>query len=270
MEEIVNRVQRTVGQVGRMARKSGSVGGAIFRNPELIALIWKGVHPEIYDRLSAEWLKRQGFNTVLDIGANNGQFSEVALHLFSDAQVIACEPHPGCIRKLESLSSKYPALSVIPAAIGAEDGEIEFFENQYSQSSSALPMEDSHIRAFPHTRQVKNIKVRIRTLDSLNNEVDILAPALLKVDVQGYEDRVIAGASSVLEKVAVAIIETAFEPLYSGEAKFERISAMMRDRGFELRGILNQTCDPISGIPLYADAIFVQETKIESDSTYAS
>ena len=128
--------------------------------------------------------------------------------------------------------------------------------NDYSQSSSLLPMAELHKTAFPETRHSSPETVQVKRLDDLADELRIERPMLLKIDVQGFEAKVIAGATEVLRAADVIIVETGVEALYEGQALFDDVYRMLYERGFPYRGNHNQLLSSHDGRVLQADAFF--------------
>jgi hypothetical protein len=81
---------------------------------------------------------------------------------------------------------------------------------------------------------------------------------MVKIDVQGFEDDVIAGGPAVLSRAAVVIVEVSFAALYSGPPSFDFIYSKMRKLGFSFAGSVDQLIGPIDGAILQADALFVR------------
>lgn len=243
----------------RLGRKAANVAPLLVSNPRLLTLMRQGVHPEIYERLHGAWLLEGNIKTVLDIGANTGQFSRTIHALLPDAKVYSFEPQEDCFNEIEKSFAGTPGLHAIQTAIGDEDGEVIFHRNEFSQSSSILPLTQTHVDAFPFARESLDISVPIHRLDSLASRIELEPSILIKIDVQGYEDRVLAGGEEVIRQADMVLIETGFEQLYEGEADFGTVYEMMREYGFRYVGNLDQVRSPLSGRPLYADALFIRQ-----------
>ncbi len=147
---------------------------------------------------------------------------------------------------------------MIQTALGNEDGEIAFYRNAFSQSSSVLDLTDLHKEAFPWAKQGREIRVPIHRLDTLKSELDLMPSIFIKIDVQGYEDQVLRGGEQVIRQADFVLIETAFDQLYEGEATFGAVYDVMLDYGFRYAGSLDQIVNPANGRPLYADALFLR------------
>ncbi len=104
------------------------------------------------------------------------------------------------------------------------------------------------------------MRVALSTLDAaIAPSMDELADDLLvKLDVQGYEDRVIAGGESVLRRASACIVEVNLDGLYVGQPTFERIAAQLNALGLQYAGNLDQTYGP-DGHVVFLDALFLRQ-----------
>lgn len=243
----------------RLGKKLAHVAPLVASNPRLLPLMREGVHPEHYARLNVKWLRDVNIKTMLDIGANTGQFTGAIHALFPDAAVYAFEPQADCYQALERRFADMPKVHPVNTALGDEDGEITFHRNAFSQSSSVLELTDLHREAFPWADEREDIKVPLGRLDRIAADIELNPTVLVKIDVQGYEDRVLRGGEKTIRAADVVLIETSFEPLYEGEATFGTVYDLMVGYGFRYAGNLDQIVNPANDRPLYADALFIRD-----------
>jgi FkbM family methyltransferase len=204
------------------------------------------------------WLSEYAAATVLDIGANEGQFAEMARRVFPGAIIYSFEPLRDCHAILEEKSASLQPMRCFRCALGKEAGTAMIHHNDFSPSSSLLPMGSRHREAFPHTRNAILEAITIRLLDDVAPELTLVTPILMKVDVQGFELDVLAGAVHTLPRIDTIIVETSFVELYEGQPLFQEIADFLRARGFTYMGNLEQVTDPSNGAILQADAIFAR------------
>ena len=81
----------------------------------------------------------------------------------------------------------------------------------------------------------------------------------MKIDVQGFEDRVLNGGEQTLLRTRVLIVEISFIELYSGQLLFDDLYSVIRNRGFSCVGFEEVSRDRNSGRSLQADAVFVRQ-----------
>jgi FkbM family methyltransferase len=206
-------------------------------------------------------LRRQGIipRSVIDVGANIGQFAIACAKIFPDATVHSFEPVPECVARLRHNTEKLPKVRVHAVALGERAGRIVLNVNSFRQSSSILRLAEIHRAAFPDAREVAAIEVPLSTLDREMKGVPLDAPALLKLDVQGYEPQVLKGASETLRKMDYVLLESSFRPMYEGENTFLPMVQVMERQGFAFLRPAGWLSDPRSREILQCDALFVNQ-----------
>jgi FkbM family methyltransferase len=228
-------------------------------NPqEIYALLtWPKFSLTSYRMLSA--LKQQGIHpqTVIDVGANIGQFTIATAELFPDIQIHSFEPLPEAVTLLKKHVHKFKKITMYPLALGDNEGEISFHVNADSRSSSILPLAEAHRAAFSHAQEIKKLPVKISTLDKVFNSITLEPPVLLKLDVQGYESTTLRGGLKTLQRVDYVILETSFKPMYEGEMLFMDIVHLMEEYGFQFLRPVGWLSHPKTGEILQMDALFV-------------
>ena len=204
-------------------------------------------------------LARQGLrpDTVIDVGANRGQFAVAALQTWPDCTVHSFEPLPSMADHLNGLVQRYSGrYRVTPSAVGSEPGTATLNVNRHHQSSSLLALDPRHLNAFPEATTAATVDVPVTTLDEALSPSDLTGCVLLKVDVQGFEREVLQGAERVLGDVDHVILEASFQPLYTDEWTFTEVNAFMQDRRFRFVRPVGSLRDPRTGEYLQIDALF--------------
>lgn len=203
-----------------------------------------------------EWLKGMSIRTVLDIGANTGQFASLCHRLLPDARLYSFEPLEDCYNALLKRMGRVPKFHAFNFALGDKNGQADIYRNDYTPSSSLLSMEELHKRAFPFTSHATVQNIEIKRLDDILDELDIVENVLVKIDVQGTEDKVIMGGERLLARASILIVETCFEPLYKDQLLFDGIYDLLRERGFLYAGSESPGRNPENGRILYCDSVF--------------
>ena len=201
--------------------------------------------------------------TVVDVGANIGQFAVASSRLFEGAVVFPVEPDPRVAEKLRKNVGMLVAENVRVTAVGDSIGTAIFHVNHDPQVSSLLSLGEDRIDSFPDSRVVEDITVPVTTLDTLFDGVVLAEPILLKIDVQGFEDRVIAVGGIFLERVRLVLMEVSFSKLYVGERDFETIVDLLKKHGFRFVRPMNFHFSPKTGEIIEMDALFTAMGKQE-------
>ena len=220
---------------------------------------YNGIFVEHDFEIKHKWLRERNIKTVLDIGANTGQFASKARALFPTAQIYSFEPIQAVYALLDKKFENDLKFKSFNLGLGDSKGIVSFFQNEFSDSSSLLPMNQLHKENFPKTINEKKIEIQIDQLDNLINDLDLERPILIKIDVQGFEDKVISGGEKVIEMANIAIIEVGFYKLYENQVMFDDILLKMNSLGFIYKGNYDQLISPLNGSVLQADAIFIND-----------
>jgi FkbM family methyltransferase len=203
------------------------------------------------------WIRNLNIRTVLDVGANTGQFAG-EIHAILPEAAISFEPLRECYDLLVENMSHLPKFRAFDFALGSEASEIEMHRSEFTPSSSILRMSELHKRAFPFTSKEALGKIAVKRLDDVTGDLDLAENILIKIDVQGFEDRVIAGGLKTIQIAKLLIVETSFESLYDDQPLFDTIYETVKRMGFAYHGNFSQLLNPIDGNILQADGIFIK------------
>ena len=202
-------------------------------------------------------MRHYRITTVLDVGANEGQYArELRLAGYS-GRILSFEPMSEAFARLAEATRKDPNWDAVHIGLGRMDGEADINVSANSISSSLLPMLPAHENAAVNASVVAVECVPIRRLDGIIGDLIAMAERLyLKIDVQGYELEVLEGATGVLDQIVGLQIELSLVPLYEGGPQFDDVVRWAHLHGFELMGIEPGFADPASGRLLQCDGIF--------------
>lgn len=232
---------------------------------ELRKLLWKvGYDISRFTPASSPIARRKKIletyqvDTVLDVGANTGQFAqELIQDLGYTGRILSFEPLSSAFKMLQANSRLHPQWEVFNHALGdaTEKRRINIAGN--SQSSSLLEMLPSHLESAPDSRYVGTETIEIRTLDSMFAHLcGTAAGVCLKIDAQGFESNILRGAARSLPRIDTVQMEMSLVPLYEGELLFNEMCLLMSNGGYTLIAIEPGLSDPGSGQLLQMDGIF--------------
>lgn len=203
-------------------------------------------------------LRTMRFETIVDIGANRGQFALVSRHCFPQARIIAFEPLAVPADRFRGVLGHDPLVTLHPVAIGATSATATMHVAGEDDSSSLLPLTDLQ-QQLSGTREVSTETIQIEPLAARIRAEELKAPALLKIDVQGYELAVLEGCEPLLERFSHIYAECSFVELYKGQPLATEIIDFLRAHQFELAGTYNVQYDA-QGRAIQADLLFSRST----------
>lgn len=186
-------------------------------------LLEETYEPEVVRHLRAALRPGDFF---LDVGANTGFLSLVAAQ--AGAGVAAIEPDPLACRIIElnlSLNPRLQPVAVISCALADFSGTAQFGRSAVANTGlSGLGLENA----------VSRFSVAVRTLDSLVQAQELPPPSALKIDVEGAEMAVLAGARGLFEKAPPRWLVVELE---AAEASRSGIEAWLRSYGYTVSRI---------------------------------
>ena len=206
-------------------------------------------------------LKRWHIGTIIDVGANQGQFAQKVSSIFPRAQIYCFEPLDEPFQVLSSWAETQAGrVHCSQVALGESEDTVEMHLHvEHTPSSSLLASTDTCHELYPQTLAEKIITVPMMTLDHALKEhwASMERDILLKLDVQGFEEHVLRGSSATLSICRAVILEVSLKPLYSGQADFRILMNLLYDAGFAYAGNLEQIYAS-DGSVVYLDALFTK------------
>ncbi|PHR21872.1 MAG: hypothetical protein COA41_01855 [Sphingopyxis sp.] len=190
--------------------------------------------------------------SVIDVGANKGQFSVFATSIWPNARFHAFEPLPGPSAKFEKVLRGKVTLH--KCALGDQETELEIHIASRADSSSLLPLGEKQKQLYDMSESGK-LRVPVKRLDAVVAGEALQAPALLKIDVQGFEYEVLSGISGITDKVRWIYVEASFVELYEGQHLFDDVAELISSLGYDQIGQFNTSYDD-KGEKVQADFLF--------------
>lgn len=199
--------------------------------------------------------------TVIDVGVAAGTPELYAA--FPGARLLLVEP----LREWEAkLRSEHPGATVVIAAAGAQaGGELELHVHRVlacSSTTGARAGDDASTEAR---------RVPVIALDGAVAEHGLPGPYVVKVDVEGGELDVLAGAHTVLDQAEMVLLEVSLFQLNPGAAQMADVVRWMADHGWAPYEVYNGHLRPLDGALAQVDMAFVREDgPLRRDHRYAT
>ena len=208
-------------------------------------------------------LNRFKIDTVIDIGANEGQFAQNIIKYGYKKEIISFEPIKSIHKILLSNASDHSNWTVednIGFGKFVETKEINITKNKVS--SSILKIDKRIIEIEPGTEQVKKEKIRLITLDKyLNQKYFKNKKIFIKIDTQGYEENIIKGSKKKIKNISGFMLETSIKPLHNKEKDYSHIIKLMKKMGFSVWAMARGFSDKKTGQVLQVDIIFINDNE---------
>lgn len=194
-------------RLNSLLRRFGMYGGRLSRRPYGEDILYD------IDRLSRAWGIK--VSTILDVGANVGQTAVRFSNHFPDAKIWSFEPHPTTFATLQQNVSGRPNVQARNLALGDSNEIVEFFEYDNPLINSRLA--DA---AYPQRKGLtpRRLQVDQQTVDRFCAAESLAEIDFLKVDTEGFDRMVIAGAAGLLASGSIRFVQCEFALSSEGKA----------------------------------------------------
>lgn len=193
------------------------------------------------------------FKTILDVGANVGQSSVAYVQLYPGAKVWFFEPVPASYEKASEALLGFPNVIGVQAAVSARDGSLIMEARGTSTGNKVVSAAGGR----------EHIEVRTLCLDSFASANALTRVNFLKIDVEGHETEVIAGAKNMLAYTDFVQLELGMNLGNKLHTPYNKAVEIMDELGFSVFLICKQMYE--RGFPELnrSDTVFInRNTKV--------
>jgi FkbM family methyltransferase len=185
----------------------------------------------------AQVLRAYRIDTVLDVGANEGQFASQVRELGFGGTIHSFEPVRQTFGLLQQKASGDVGWHCHHLALGRKPGRLTMNLSEFSSFNSMLPPNDFGAGRFHDQKVVGQEEVEVSTLDAfVAQHVPLGARIFLKMDTQGFDLEVFAGGERSLDRVYVLLSELSLMPIYAGMPRYTEALATYEAKGFSVSG----------------------------------
>ena len=210
-------------------------------------------------------IKELGIDFIIDAGTNRGQFSKTLFDANYKGEILSIEPLSAAWEELNHKTQNNAKWTIFPkSALGEKSGKAIINISKNLDSSSILPMAGEHLRAAPWSKYIGKEECEVHALDDIFNKFNtrIDQKILLKIDCQGFEYKILKGATASLQKVDAVLTEVSLKELYSGQKLWMDIIDLLTSQGFSIYSVIKGFTNPKTGETLQLDIIFRKTTAL--------
>jgi FkbM family methyltransferase len=182
----------------------------------------------------------EGPHVVFDVGAHRGYFLQSWRKWCPGAEIHAFEPAQDAFDQLSARHGRDPGVHLNHVGVGDAPGSLTLNITSATRScNSFLPPKAATWQEVQYTAgEVLQCVVPVTTLDHYVEQHDVRAIHLIKIDVQGFELKVLQGAArAALPRTSHLLVESAIRPLYEGAPRFSDVFNYVTAQGFHLIGM---------------------------------
>ena len=142
---------------------------------------------------------------VLDVGANIGNWTQSFAEAFPESQIVAFEPGASAFKVLGSRFQSKSNIHCVNLGLSDRDAEVTLFSD--SEASGLSSLNKRRLEHFS-IKFDKQETIRVTKLDSwISSNPEYSTPTILKLDVEGHELSVLAGAKETIKNVQLVQFE---------------------------------------------------------------
>jgi FkbM family methyltransferase len=207
--------------------------------PTVVKAWRKGWDASHYIRL-LRW-REAGFRPIIvyDVGAYDGRWSEMCYSIFAPSQMVLFEPQTDLHDQIEHSRARAGGgdWRIIPYALGEKNAtEVIHVTKNTSASSLRTPVGHGAL-AKSGTGVIGTNPILVKALDSIVPDERLAMPDLIKIDVQGFEDKVLDGGKTIVPQAAKLVIEVSLREIYAGQPLLVDILQRVAALGFVLEDV---------------------------------
>tara|TARA_B100001769_G_C21992541_1_gene533497 strand:+ start:200 stop:919 length:720 start_codon:yes stop_codon:yes gene_type:complete len=206
-------------------------------------------------------IKHFQIKSIIDVGANKGQFALRLLKNNFDGNIMSFEPLKEEYKTLNELSLERENWKVARrCALGNKNEFKKFHISGNRESSSLLKILEKHTDLRPESKTIKTEKVNVERLDNFKKEISKLEKnLLLKIDTQGSEIDVLKGASKVIKDIKCLFVEVSLVPLYKNQKLWLDIIKYMKKLNFNVWSVDQLLKNNTTGQTYQVDLFFYKK-----------
>ncbi len=179
-----------------------------------------------------DFINDREIDTVLDVGANVGQFGGTLRAKGYRGKIVSFEPVNSAYKSLSGRARADGNWDANNFALGAAAGETTINVADSSVFSSILPSTGELTQFDGGSAVTHTERIRLKTLDEVAPRP--AGQVLLKIDTQGYEKQVLEGGPKTLAQVSGVLMELPIVNLYEGTWRFHEALKFMSSAGFTI------------------------------------
>ncbi|MBK9332787.1 MAG: FkbM family methyltransferase [Ignavibacteria bacterium] len=192
---------------------------------------------------------------IVDIGANNGEWSKLAKKIFKNSDFFLIDPLKEMEIDLSDFCKVNPGSKYFLYGVGSKNEKKFLTLGGVNLTGSNLMFEENELLKKVNEQR----EIQIITLDSLLENGELPLPDFVKVDIQGFELEALKGGEKLFQITEVFIIETNFFEFMKGVPLAHEVIIYMAEKGYVIYDFPGFLRRPFDGALAQMDVCFVKK-----------
>jgi FkbM family methyltransferase len=198
--------------------------------------------------------------SIVDVGANTGDFTRLMIRLFPEASVHMVEANKELAKTLKLVGKPFDI-----ALVGDKEKEIQFHVHKDAHTGGSIYREHRYKYRRPENINVNTVPMT--TIDKILDARGIQHVDVLKLDIQGAEYLALRGAKTCLRSAQIVISEAPIMQYNPGSPSFTDVNILLELNGFRLYDIIDLRHMPLARAG--ADNQTLHRTLVQFDAIWA-
>lgn len=210
-----------------------------------------------------DFIESRHIDTVIDVGANAGQFGRSLRAAGYRGRIVSFEPVESAFQALSAMAASDNNWQIHRCALGAAAGEAQIHVSQLSVFSSLRGLTDVATRLDSRLTVDHEETVPVRILDEAASTLS--GNILLKIDTQGYERQVLESGMETLRRSLGVLMELPAIHLYRSDWNLHEAIQFMDGNGFvlaQVQAVNYHNQDPAAAVDF--DCLFRPRSAIDA------
>lgn len=215
--------------------------------------------------------KIKDYPIIFDVGANKGQSIDKYLKFFNNPTIHSFEPSKSDYDFMSKFYGKRKNIYLNNFAIGDKIENKEFNISLESATSSFNQINKNtnwlnHLISKHNINSNEYVKskemVKVDTIDNYFKKFEISQIDLLKIDTQGYEDKVLEGSLNCIKenKIGAVLTEVMFDDVYDKYFSFSEIEKYLNKENYRMVAIELSNTNLFAGLTFAADVLYLNKS----------
>ena len=151
--------------------------------------------------------------TIVDAGANTGEYSLLLKDVLPLATIYAFEPNPVTFKVLKEKTKMINNVKSFSIGLGSAESTMEIYTYKNDKSSEHASVIKEVMVTLHKSEQIENYQVSIINLDSFCKDHSLEKIHFLKIDTEGFELEVLKGAAHFIKEKNIEVIQFEFNEM---------------------------------------------------------
>lgn len=189
--------------------------------------------------------------SIIDVGASDGRWAEVARYLWPSAPILMLEANEAHEPALQAFTQRFGPAGYVLGVAGPSSGSAAFVLSEDRFGGTVISAEAAKSVAADRVQRLEQVSI-----DDVVTQLKLPPPYVIKLDTHGYETEILKGAARTLKDTTLLQVEVYNFRLRPDVLVFAEMCFHLDQLGYRLADVFDVIRRPSDGLMWQADALF--------------